>query len=133
MNIMRLVSVFSQKELGLRSILLTLIATALFSGATLAQTGTSGQITGSIADPNGAVVPDATVTLTQLETGSKRTVTTNTDGNYSIANLGIGTYRLTVTKTGFRGQSLSIPLNTGMTGLKPFTTWAVGLRMLSRM
>ena len=107
MDIMRLVSVFSQKRLGLRSILLTLIATAMFSGAALAQTGTSGQITGTIADPNGAVVPDATVTLTLLETGSKRTVTTNSDGNYSIANLGIGTYRLTVTKTGFKETSVS--------------------------
>lgn len=79
----------------------------LFPAALLSQTGTSGQITGTVTDSNGAVVPDATITVVQRETGTKRTLTSNTDGNFSIANLAIGTYRLAVSKTGFKETSVS--------------------------
>lgn len=67
-----------------------------------AQTATSGQITGNISDPSGAAVPDASVTVMTSGTGETRTVTTSNDGNYTIPNLSIGTYRLTVTKSGFK-------------------------------
>lgn len=87
--------------------LLFLLVPLLFSIETLAQTGTTGQITGNVTDQNGAVVPDATITLTQVETSAKRIITTNADGNYSASNLAIGTYRLSVTKTGFKETSVS--------------------------
>ncbi|MEP6900569.1 MAG: carboxypeptidase regulatory-like domain-containing protein [Actinomycetota bacterium] len=63
---------------------------------------TSGQISGNIADQGGAVVPDATVTATQVGTGLQRTVTTSGDGNYTIPDLPIGVYRVSVTKNGFK-------------------------------
>src|SRR5207302_8087309 len=56
---------------------------------------------------NGAVVPDATVTVIHVGTGAKRTLTSSTEGNYSIADLPIGTYRLSVTKTGFKETTIS--------------------------
>jgi len=73
----------------------------LFSLSAPAQK-TSGQINGTVLDPQGAAVPDATVTATQVGTGFVRTITTTSDGNYSLPDLPIGTYRLTVTKQGFK-------------------------------
>src|SRR5687768_3456172 len=67
-----------------------------------AQTVTTGQISGNVVDQSGAAVPDATVTITQVGTGETRTVMTSEDGNYSLPNLSIGTYRVTVTKSGFK-------------------------------
>lgn len=63
---------------------------------------TSGQISGNVVDASGAALPDATITITQVGTGSVRTVTTSSDGNYTVADLPIGTYRLSVKKTGFK-------------------------------
>ncbi|HXG83015.1 MAG TPA: carboxypeptidase regulatory-like domain-containing protein [Pyrinomonadaceae bacterium] len=67
-----------------------------------AQTATSGQITGNVTDQSGAAVPDATITVTRVETGETRTVTTSDDGNYTLPNLSIGMYRVSVTKSGFK-------------------------------
>ena len=107
MNMFRLIGDFIKKGSGLLPISLSLITMMVFPLAFSAQTGTSGQIAGSVTDQNGAVVPDATITAMQLETGSKRTLTTSADGNYSLVNLAIGTYRLTITKTGFKETSVS--------------------------
>jgi hypothetical protein len=63
---------------------------------------TSGQISGSVIDPNGAVIGDATVKATQAGTGLERTVTASSDGNYVIPDLPIGVYRVSATKTGFK-------------------------------
>ncbi len=63
---------------------------------------TSGQISGSVVDQNGAAVPEATVTAIQVGTNVERTVTASDDGLYTITDLAIGTYRLTVTKSGFK-------------------------------
>src|SRR5438034_6187752 len=62
----------------------------------------SGQISGTVLDPQGAAIPDATVTVTQPATGLLRTVTTSSDGNFSVTDLPIGVYRISVTKTGFK-------------------------------
>ena len=72
-----------------------------------AQTVTSGQLTGSITDQSGAVVPGVTITVTQEGTGEKRSVTTSDDGNYTIPNLAVGTYRLTATKSGFKETAVA--------------------------
>ncbi len=67
-----------------------------------AQTATSGQLTGNVTDQSGAVVPDATVTMTRIETGEQRTTTTTAEGNYTISSLSVGTYSLSITKDGFK-------------------------------
>ncbi|MEZ5426955.1 MAG: carboxypeptidase regulatory-like domain-containing protein [Pyrinomonadaceae bacterium] len=79
----------------------------LLSGIGSAQTVTSGQLSGNVVDQNGAVIPDATVTVRSVDTGAVRTVTTSADGNYTVANLPIGTYRVTVNKTGFKETSVT--------------------------
>src|SRR5215213_263408 len=74
----------------------------LFLALPVSAQKSSGQISGNVTDPGGAVLPDATVTVTQVGTGLQRTVTTNDDGNYTITDLPIGVYRVSVTKTGFK-------------------------------
>lgn len=75
-------------------------------GAVSAQTSTTGQITGNITDQSGAAVPDATIKVTRTDTGETRTVTTSDDGNYTVPNLSVGTYRITVSKSGFKESAV---------------------------
>lgn len=57
---------------------------------------TNASITGTVRDPQGAVVPGAKVTATRIETGEQRTTLTNEVGLYRLMNLVPGTYRLRV-------------------------------------
>jgi hypothetical protein len=61
----------------------------------------SASITGIVADPSGAVVPNATVTLTNALTGVSRTATTNSSGNYVFVDVNPAPYTMRVEKTGF--------------------------------
>ncbi|MFZ0977969.1 MAG: TonB-dependent receptor [Candidatus Acidiferrales bacterium] len=73
-----------------------------FSCAILsAQTISTSQIRGTIIDATGAPVPGAQITLTQTANGAVRTATSGTDGGYTLPELPVGPYQLTVTKTGF--------------------------------
>ena len=74
MKMIRSIGGFIQNGLGLLRISFILIAILVFQAALLAQTGTSGQITGTVTDSNGAVVPDASITVVHIETGARRTV-----------------------------------------------------------
>src|SRR5690349_1234380 len=66
--------------------------------------GTTGTILGTIQDSSGALVPAATVQITNVETGIGRTVTTDTRGFYTAPNLGLGEYQVTVTANGFQTE-----------------------------
>src|SRR5207244_3803658 len=61
-----------------------------------------GSITGKVTDPNGAIVPGATVTVQNVQTNVEATATTNDDGSYSFPVLLPGKYKLVVTKEGFK-------------------------------
>jgi hypothetical protein len=63
--------------------------------------GETGQITGVVTDPSGAVVPNAKVTAKLQTTGAERTAVTTEAGVYAITNLMPGAYTLTVTAGGF--------------------------------
>lgn len=65
---------------------------------------TSGNIEGTITDPNGAVVPNASVTAraTGTTTGFNQTVTADSNGFYQFAQVPAGTYQVTATGTGFQ-------------------------------
>jgi hypothetical protein len=81
---------------------LFLLITALltFSLAAVAQTS-RGTVVGTITDANGAVIPGATVTLTNLETTITRTTTTNDEGNYRFDAVDLGNYSVQVSATNF--------------------------------
>jgi hypothetical protein len=59
-------------------------------------------ISGIVADSTGAVLPNATITLTLPATGQTRTSSSNSAGAYRFANLGIGTYSLSASAPGFQ-------------------------------
>ncbi|HEY3129271.1 MAG TPA: TonB-dependent receptor [Acidobacteriota bacterium] len=92
---------FSQKwDAGLGWILL-LLALLSLPAIALAQV-TSGTILGTVSDPSGAVIPGATVTARNLDTGLVRNVLTDNAGNYVLANLPIGNYTVKVDLPGFK-------------------------------
>lgn len=61
----------------------------------------SGSIFGTVSDPGGAVIPDATVTIRELDRGVDYHVRTISDGNYIQTHLLAGRYRVTITSSGF--------------------------------
>jgi hypothetical protein len=63
---------------------------------------TSGTLTGLVNDPSGAVVPNATVIITDANRGSSVTVSTNAQGLFSRTQLANGTYNIRVTAPGFK-------------------------------
>ena len=62
----------------------------------------TAQITGTVKDQTGAVLPGVEVTATQTDTGIPRTAVTNETGSYVLPNLAIGPYRLEAALPGFR-------------------------------
>jgi len=71
-------------------------------------------IVGTVTDPSGAAVANATVTLTNNDTGVQRTLPTNTDGQYVAPDLHIGHYTVTANATGFKiATERNITLNVG--------------------
>ncbi|MGA2329146.1 MAG: carboxypeptidase regulatory-like domain-containing protein [Bryobacteraceae bacterium] len=79
-------------------------------------------IQGTITDSSKAVVPDAAVGVTNVDTGIARAVKTSDDGLYRVLSLGPGTYRITVQKLGFADVSRdSVVLATGETLRVDFT------------
>jgi hypothetical protein len=72
----------------------------LTAGAAFAQSNT-GEITGTVHDPQGAVVPGATITITSAATGLVRTATTPDNGLFRLVAVPTGVYNLTAEKSGF--------------------------------
>jgi len=61
-----------------------------------------GSVAGTVTDQTGAVVPKASLAITNVNTGQTREATTDDAGYYSIPNVLVGTYDLSIKKTGFR-------------------------------
>ena len=80
--------------------LLIVIVTIALSTVALGQTS-RGTVTGTVTDPNGAVIAGAEVTLTSGATKLSRTTTTNSEGLYRFEAVDPGPYSLKVTATGF--------------------------------
>ena len=86
-------------------IVLALLLVVLLPLAAAAQISGTGSIQGTVADTSGAVIPGATVTLTNVAKQVTRTATSGANGLYSFPNAEIGTYNLTVTAQGFKTYS----------------------------
>ena len=67
-----------------------------------AQSSTTGNITGTVRDPQGAAVPKAEVTITEEKTGASRTVTATEDGFYNATSLPAGIYSISTSPAGFK-------------------------------
>src|SRR5437879_5592470 len=78
------------------------VATLALAAAALGQGGATGAITGTVQDPSGAFVANATVQITNRDTGVlERTVTTGPDGTFTAPLLPVGTYRVGIHGSGF--------------------------------
>src|SRR5689334_20896313 len=67
-----------------------------------AQSSTTGNITGTVRDPQGAAVPKAEVTIADEKTGATRTVSATEDGFYNATSLPAGTYTVSTSPSGFK-------------------------------
>ncbi len=85
-----------------RWLLLLLMAYLCLAAQGSAQSSsTTGTVRGVVEDPQGAVLPNATVTITNPATGAVRNATTKADGSYQVPQLNPGTYRIEVNVSGF--------------------------------
>src|SRR5262250_1093075 len=78
------------------------IVPLLMLSASTAWGQATAQISGSVRDQSGAVLPGVEVTATQTDTGIARSTVTNETGTYVLANLPLGPYKLEAALSGFR-------------------------------
>ena len=78
-----------------------------FLGVASARAQENAELKGAVTDPTGAVVPNATITITNTATGEKRTATSNGAGLYDFPNLHIGTYNLQAEARGFSAAQIN--------------------------
>jgi hypothetical protein len=85
-----------------RGWVVAVILFVVLSGVTVLAQLPTGTILGVVKDPSGGVVPDASVTIRNAETGLTRTVTTGGDGTYRAPALPVGSYTIKIEKEGFQ-------------------------------
>jgi hypothetical protein len=74
----------------------------MFTSAVSLSAQANGRIFGSITDPSGAFIPGVSVTITDIERGTSRSVTTDESGAYNAPSLALGTYRIRAELPGFK-------------------------------
>jgi hypothetical protein len=105
------------RRLGLRSaytlplILLVTFPLSVFSQTTVG----TGSVVGIVSDPSGAVVPGAKVTVTNLSTGQRISLTTNNAGAFNSGALVPGNYAAKVTAKGFSSVETHVTVQVGNT------------------
>src|SRR5436309_8285480 len=84
--------------------ILAVMALACFSACCL-YAQTLGEVTGRVTDPSGAVIPGASVTLTNINTNAVRNVVTTEAGAYTFPSIPPGIYRLRTELPGFKAAA----------------------------
>jgi hypothetical protein len=100
------------------SAVVALVCCVLAAQVSWAQNVGGGSVVGTVQDPSGAVIPQATVSLTSDQTGTTLTTTTSSAGQYVFPVVPVGQYNLTVSATGFQKtviQNLIMALNKTVT------------------
>jgi len=95
----------SHQKSRLATLLLMLLASVL---SVHAQSGSSTSITGTVVDPSGAVVSNATVEVRNPVSGFARTVVTDAAGAFAVSNVPFNPYHLTVTGRGFAAYAQDV-------------------------
>jgi hypothetical protein len=106
-----------------------IIAVVLLLAVAAAGQTNKGGIAGTVLDQNGAAIPGATVTVTNIGTGQKQTLTTSEDGAFQVSSLDPVTYSITVEVQGFKTatvQSLKVDTATTATANVIMEAGAVG-------
>ncbi|MFP5206471.1 MAG: carboxypeptidase regulatory-like domain-containing protein [Acidobacteriota bacterium] len=123
------------------AVLVLAACVVFFAGAKgLRAQNATGQFNGHVYDANGAVVPNAKVTLRDMQTGLTRTAATNGEGLYQFPLIKPGTYALSVTAAGFQtANSLGLKLDVNQISTQDFrldvgaTTTTVNVTATSEM
>lgn len=89
------------KNIGFIGVVILLVISAAFGQSN------TGSVTGVVEDANGAVVPNANVTVTNIGTNDSRTVQTDSEGRYEVASLPNGVYKVSVKASGFQESSVN--------------------------
>ena len=99
-----------------------ILACLLLTGMMYAQgVGASGDLKGTVTDPSGAVVTNATVTATDVAKGIKHTVATDNNGQYRLTGLPPASYSVSVSKSGFQPEvAKNVVVNIGQTSTVDF-------------
>ena len=97
------------------NIVMVLIGLCLAAAASHAQSIITGAVSGTITDPSGAILPNATVTLVNTATGDTQSGKTNTSGVYLFPLLKPGDYTVTVEQSGFRVAVAKVTVTLGQT------------------
>ncbi len=101
-------------------VVLAIFTSLLTASAVRAQA--SASLTGKATDTSGAAVPGAQLTVTNVETRSSRSATTEDDGSYRVLSLPVGNYEIEVGKQGFRTEKRTgINLVVGQEAIIDFT------------
>src|ERR1700735_2762315 len=98
-------------------VLTLMVIAAVMAPSLMAQSLVSGDITGTVTDPSGAVVSGATVTLKSNANGSTRTSTTGSNGTYRFSLLSPGSYTVSVSASGFSKTTSTANVNVGQASI----------------
>ena len=109
------------KTTGFRQLLLAICAALLLAVTSLnarpafGQATNSGTIFGTVTDSSGAVIPDASITITDSATGTVHTTVSNSQGHYIVTDLPPSNYGVKVTKAGFSTDEVAaLTVSVGM-------------------
>ena len=104
------------------------VLSLLMATATMGQTTTTGEVTGVVADPNGAVVPSAAVTLSGPNLIRPLTTTSGADGSYRFSSVPPGRYSVeTAATAGFAAAKIeNVEVNLGRSTAANVTLSAAG-------
>jgi len=99
---------FAFRKINLTILVLTvLVMGTIFQHRTASAQNTTGDVLGTVTDSSGAVIPGATVIITNTQTQTIRKASTDEQGQYTFALLQVGDYTIRVERTGFK--SLDLP------------------------
>ena len=96
------------------SLFATVGAMAGVTPAAFAQSNISGDLTGNVIDPSGAVLSGATVTVTSQANNQVKTVTTDNQGGWRVPLLSPGKYKIAITASGFETSTLVAQISAGV-------------------
>jgi len=103
--------------------MIAMIVPLMLTGAISAfaqASGSTAELRGQIVDSTGAVIPGATITITDLAKGSTRSTITDVDGNYAFFGLLPSAYEIKVSAKGFAASAGKISLTVGQQANIPF-------------
>jgi hypothetical protein len=94
--------------------ILLLVAMVFASLSAFSQSGSAGAVRGTVTDPSGAVVANATVHLTNGVSQFDRTAFTDASGQFEFSNVPFNPYRINISASGFASLSQSIEIRSGV-------------------